>query len=67
MSEKRVFHKKDEVAQAPHTAEECKINAAEHAHPDNDCGHFVNSGPAVEPIAPPHSGEQDAEHGPGVQ
>ena len=77
MSEKNVH-----VAQEPHDAAHCEINAPEHSHPEVDCGHTVNAGPGVAPQKPvskkpfcapdptaPGSidGDQDPTHGSGVQ
>lgn len=76
MSEKKLHE-----AQAPHTAADCEINEAPHNHPDMDCGHYVHSGPGVNPGTPnpapfcapdptaPSSanGDQDPAHGPGVE
>lgn len=76
MSEKRLHE-----AQAPHNAAGCKINDAPHNHPDTDCGHYVDAGPAInagtpdpapfvapDPTAPSSAnGDQDPGHGPGVQ
>ena len=68
------------VAQEPHCAKECRINEHPHNHPSTDCGHYVPSGPgyrmdldAAMPgpgnpgTEPPHSDDQDPEHGPGVK
>lgn len=68
------------IAQEPHSAEDCRINEHPHNHPDTDCGHYVPSGPghqmnvdAAMPgpgnlgTEPPHSEDQDPEHGPGVK
>lgn len=68
------------VAQEPHSAEDCRINAAPHNHPDTDCGHYVASGPGYQEdvdaampdpgnpgTEPPHSADQDPDNGPGVK
>ena len=38
------------VIQKPHGKENCKINEVQHSHPDTDCGHRVESGPAIKQI-----------------
>lgn len=73
---------KNYVKQEDHAAEDCRIKEKEHSHPDMDCGHSVEAGPGVgeqeavdrrpfcapDPNAPSsHNGDQDPEHGPGVQ
>lgn len=35
---------------ADHTADECKINEQKNLKPENDCGHYVNEGPATKDI-----------------
>lgn len=68
------------IAQEPHSAEDCRINEHPHNHPDTDCGHYVPSGPGYQMdvdagmvgpgnpgTEPPHSEDQDPDHGPGVK
>lgn len=68
------------IAQEPHSAEDCRINEHPHNHPDTDCGHYVPSGPGHQMnvdtampgpgnpgTEPPHSEDQDPDHGPGVK
>lgn len=57
--------------QEPHTKENCKINEHEHAHPETDCGHRVESGPGLDIERDGHTGpgidiERDKKTGPGV-
>lgn len=80
MTKKVKVNTGEHVAQEPHDAKDCRINEHPHNHPDTDCGHYVPSGPdyqmdlgAAMPgpgnpgTEPPHSEDQDPEHGPGVK